>query len=703
MASFFENLWLSIFTPGPTPTLLVATNASFAALQLLLFAMLLATYSIHFIILSFLCGGLWWAINWFAAEIRAAQAKEEEAKRIREARRGKDKGGNGDGAGDDGEAMDTGDDTEVDAEVEVQKQRPTQARGARPESQSTVFVDKPNERSRREETPQASSAMGGPAGASTTGAATKLAPLVDDALKKRKGLGESTGDLSTDTWCPNFLQATPIPRNSTDGDASSPPTQIDSSVPATRRTHPHPTTAAFCPATSVLSLTMASINAPVSIADVVAQAGNYTYNAHIPLANWLRTANTMQKEAQVYEAEGNGPQTYLLLYRHADLVLQKLQTHPDRKQPHNRKALEAATNQVYSDLRKLELIAPRIKKRHEEYQERRRKQQEALKALEGSGSKNLPQELDGLSLQDRRSQRRSYDSRPTLDAQENQSLATRLAQREHGVSEEQEQQRRTGGRWESWQEDLAHDDDRGDLSSQLQELRRLQETGHRTSQSSVPPPLPSKIPDNRPPTPSTELDDFSFKPSAYLENGDPLRPVFLPSQLRQQFLHVASSNTRLNLETCGMLCGILKSNAMFITRLVVPEQTSTSDTCETLNEEEFFDYCDKEELLVIGWIHTHPTQTCFMSSRDLHTHVGYQVMMPESIAIVCAPTKEPSWGCFRLTDPPGKQAILNCSKPGIFHPHDVDDIYTEALKPGHVVELANAPLEIVDMRPKKKF
>lgn len=62
-----------------------------------------------------------------------------------------------------------------------------------------------------------------------------------------------------------------------------------------------------------------------------------------------------------------------------------------------------------------------------------------------------------------------------------------------------------------------------------------------------------------------------------------------------------------------------------------------------------------------------------------------------------------SWGCFRLTDPPGKQTILNCSKPGIFHPHDIDGIYTEALKPGHVVELVNAPLEIVDMRPKKNF
>lgn len=156
---------------------------------------------------------------------------------------------------------------------------------------------------------------------------------------------------------------------------------------------------------------------------------------------------------------------------------------------------------MYSDLKKLETIAPRIKKRHEEFQERRRKQQEALKALEGSGARNLSQELDELSLQDRRSDRRSYDSRPTLDASEHQSLATRLAQREvrrrdtarrsvrqHGVSEEEEQQRRTGGRWESWQDELAHDDGRGDLMHQLQEVARLQQdgsNGQRTAYTSV--------------------------------------------------------------------------------------------------------------------------------------------------------------------------------------------------------------------------
>lgn len=195
---FFEDLWESIFTPGPTPTLLIATNASFAALQLLFLALFVATYSIHFVILSFLTGGLWYGINWFAKEIRIAQKAEEEAKRIRAERRGSQKDAAGDG---DQADIDTGDETEVDGKEEVQKQTDGLAKKekrTRPETQSTVFVD----RLEREQTPQAtaSSSGGGPSGASTTGASTRLAPLVDDALKQRKGgLGESTGDLSTDS------------------------------------------------------------------------------------------------------------------------------------------------------------------------------------------------------------------------------------------------------------------------------------------------------------------------------------------------------------------------------------------------------------------------------------------------------------------------------------------------------------------------
>ncbi|PGH18974.1 hypothetical protein AJ79_00007 [Helicocarpus griseus UAMH5409] len=79
MASFIEDLWSSIFTPGATPTLLIATNATFAVLQVLLFALLVATYSIHFVILSFLCGSLWWAINWFVKEVELSRAQAEPA------------------------------------------------------------------------------------------------------------------------------------------------------------------------------------------------------------------------------------------------------------------------------------------------------------------------------------------------------------------------------------------------------------------------------------------------------------------------------------------------------------------------------------------------------------------------------------------------------------------------------------------------
>lgn len=149
---------------------------------------------------------------------------------------------------------------------------------------------------------------------------------------------------------------------------------------------------------------------------------------------------------------------------------------------------------------------------------------------------------------------------------------------------------------------------------------------------------PARLP-TPPPKPDLKPSTFTFKPSAFLENGSPLRTIFLPPNLRHQFLKIALSNTQANLETCGVLCGTLISNALFISKLVIPDQESTSDTCETINEDKLFEYVDGEDLMVLGWIHTHPTQTCFMSSRDLHTHAGYQAMMPESIAIVCAPSK----------------------------------------------------------------
>lgn len=140
----------------------------------------------------------------------------------------------------------------------------------------------------------------------------------------------------------------------------------------------------------------------------------------------------------------------------------------------------------------------------------------------------------------------------------------------------------------------------------------------------------------------SKKERVSFQPSARLENGAPLRPVFLPADIRSKFLELAYANTRRGLEMCGILCGSLVNDAFFVTTLLIPNQKCTSDTCETEDEDLTLAYCLENDLIVVGWIHTHPTQSCFMSSRDLHTHAGYQVMMPESIAIVCAPRSTPS-------------------------------------------------------------
>ncbi|KAK4497096.1 hypothetical protein PRZ48_011546 [Zasmidium cellare] len=203
-----------------------------------------------------------------------------------------------------------------------------------------------------------------------------------------------------------------------------------------------------------------------------------------------------------------------------------------------------------------------------------------------------------------------------------------------------------------------------------------------------------------PSPPPTQPSKYTFQSVASTERGIALRTILLPPTLRTAFLNLADSNTARNLETCGILCATPFANALFINTLIIPDQTATSDTCDTTEEGDnaLFDYCDSHDLLVAGWIHTHPSQSCFLSSRDLHTSSGYQVMLPEAIAIVCSPRHSPDWGCFRLTDPPGLGHVLGCTQQGLFHPHQEGNLYTDALKPGHVMEAPTLKFEVVDLR-----
>jgi STAM-binding protein len=217
------------------------------------------------------------------------------------------------------------------------------------------------------------------------------------------------------------------------------------------------------------------------------------------------------------------------------------------------------------------------------------------------------------------------------------------------------------------------------------------------------------VPDHQPAVPLTptplerprepSVAPISPGPKFYSEGGALLRALMIPSSVVATFLEIASANTRRNIETCGVLAGKLSQNRFTVTHLIVPRQEGTSDTCSMVGEEDVLHVQDRLDLLTLGWIHTHPTQQCFLSSVDLHTHFPYQLMMAEAIAIVVAPTQTPNYGVFRLTDPPGLGVIADCPARG-FHPHHCDQpIYTSLGGPSSHAQLdSSLNLEVIDLR-----
>lgn len=144
-----------------------------------------------------------------------------------------------------------------------------------------------------------------------------------------------------------------------------------------------------------------------------------------------------------------------------------------------------------------------------------------------------------------------------------------------------------------------------------------------------------------------------------------LRKLCLPSSLVPTFEAIAQPNTALGergIETCGVLAGKASpagDGSLVVTHLVLPPQVGKPDDCEVTGDEALLGFCMERGLLTLGWIHTHPSQACFMSSMDLHTHAGYQATLPEAVAIVVAPRERMS-AVYRLTDDGGLELVQKC-------------------------------------------
>lgn len=188
--------------------------------------------------------------------------------------------------------------------------------------------------------------------------------------------------------------------------------------------------------------------------------------------------------------------------------------------------------------------------------------------------------------------------------------------------------------------------------------------------------------------------DRQLKPKMNDANNYNLRSAFIPKDLVEKFLGIAMKNTNNNIETCGFLAGRLANNVFIISHLIIPKQTGTADTCNTDQEMELFDTIDSLNLITLGWIHTHPSQTAFLSSIDLHTQFGFQIMVPEAVAIVCAPSYNEN-KMFILTPNFGLKVISDCNQSG-FHMHQNNPPVFEECD--HVKEDPESTVKLIDLR-----
>ncbi|NWX01694.1 STALP protease, partial [Caloenas nicobarica] len=374
---------------------------------------------------------------------------------------------------------------------------------------------------------------------------------------------------------------------------------------------------------------------------------NITINEDITPRRYFRSGVEMERMASVYMEEGNLENAFVFYNKFITLFVEKLPSHRDyhqcavpEKQDIIKKLKEVAfprTDELKRDL---------LKKYNLEYQEylqnKNKCKTEFLKKLEHQ--KLIEAEKKRIAHM-RQQQLESEQFQFFEDQLKKQELA-----RDQKIKESMVMSEQIDGNMLS----CISVPENSSLSTALLEKKERSGTSGCTGHS---PPVNQVL-----------------KPEATLsavqtQLAEALRGVILPRDLCHEFLLLAEANTVRGIETCGILCGKLTHNEFTITHVIVPKQSAGPDYCDMENVEELFGIQDQYNLLTLGWIHTHPTQTAFLSSVDLHTHCSYQLMLPEAIAIVCSP-KHNDTGIFRLTTA-GMLEVSACKKKG-FHPHTKD-------------------------------
>ncbi|XP_035998304.1 AMSH-like protease isoform X3 [Fundulus heteroclitus] len=343
-------------------------------------------------------------------------------------------------------------------------------------------------------------------------------------------------------------------------------------------------------------------------------------NEEIEPRRYFRSGVEMERMAAVYLEEGSLENAYVLYTKFITLFVEKLPSHRDYQQcsavPEKQLIMKKLQEVAFP--RKEELKKRLQEKYSREHSEYSRVQSQAV-VVDGCG-----QQLQRLSFleEDRR--------RVLLLEEEKQRVA---ALRRMQIESEQFR----------YFEDQLRRQELANKRGEEAELKLQTKVPEVTDGSCLcKQPIKSSVDSqgvdpnrNRPSAPMKQ--PVAALAGVHNQRVEGLRRVVIPRDLTYRFLLLADSNTARGIETCGVLCGQLTHNEFVLTHVVIPKQSAGPDFCDMENVEELFGFQDQQNLLTLGWIHTHPTQTAFLSSVDLHTHCSYQLMLPEAVAIVCAP------------------------------------------------------------------
>ena len=85
-----------------------------------------------------------------------------------------------------------------------------------------------------------------------------------------------------------------------------------------------------------------------------------------------------------------------------------------------------------------------------------------------------------------------------------------------------------------------------------------------------------------------------------------LKECLIPDDLSDRFLDSAKTNSKNNIETCGILLGKdTKDNKLIVTHLLIPSQTGTTNSCMATNPMQIFSEATKRGTKTSAWIRTH--------------------------------------------------------------------------------------------------